>query len=621
MWLVEGLDIVRRRRSILLLVTVALVGVGVVVSALLPEVLPPRWTVGAAVGLAAVLLGFALVVALDSTDPIVRGPRHVGAAGGELVAVLPTEPEQQAAARLAASVRDARPSGLLRLGVAAGGRNVVWTAAWADELAVALARDGLAVLYVDLASGWSAPPGLDEVVRDGVKLGEAVTFESGVELARLGAGANQASALASLGVLVDRLPRDLDVLVVALPTAASQKVVGAANSLDHILMVGERDRTARIDLIAGGEALRTVGHQPQVILLDDVTAALSGATSTDDAAQEPESASAPEAAASPEPELDTQVMASDTQVVGPEPEPAEPEPAEPEPVEPDPAATPSEPWPPPEQQQPSSADDADDEQMASDARDVEVLLHAHEATAAALLEHDAAEGLDEPTRGTSRVDGSDAGADAPVSDAPDADADAPDAEVAWDEVTAAQPADAPLTDAPPAESGDALPRPVIDPEVELPVDPQAAPQADPDPQPQLRFDPHPQPDPQPQSQPRDPDGTDELPRIVRSDPPPDTPPATPHLVPPHDPAASAPSKEEMLQAMAALSVLDRELGQREERPSGHEARQAQRRSDTDARPAPTADDAHDPHASDRADTGERGHDGDADDAHDRDTGL
>ncbi|MFP4636702.1 MAG: hypothetical protein ACLFRD_12630, partial [Nitriliruptoraceae bacterium] len=309
-WLIEGLDIVRRRRGTLLAIVLGLILVGVALAGLAPSILPPRWSVGAAVGLAAVLLGFAVVVALDATDPIVRGPRHVSATRQELVAVLPTEPDPTEATRLAASVREAWPGGRLRLGIAAADRRVTSVSGWTDALAVALARDGLGVLHIDLAAGWSPPPGLHEVVADGVAMTDAVSFAPGLSLARLGAGGNQVEAMRSLGAITDRLPRDLDVLLVSLPAAASQRVVAAARSLDHVLILGQRDLTARIDLIAGADALGTVGHRAQVLLLDDVTAGPAPTPRTESEAakaaaghaEEPEPEAAAGHAEEPEPE-------------------------------------------------------------------------------------------------------------------------------------------------------------------------------------------------------------------------------------------------------------------------------------------------------------------------------
>jgi hypothetical protein len=274
LWLVEGLDIVEQRRPVLIAVTLGVVVVGVLLALLFPGIVPPVPVVGAAVGLAALLLGLAVAIALDAADLRLRGPRHVGAAGGELVAVLPTRAEGEGAATLATAVLEAREPGCpLLLGLAASGRDVRPTAAWTDALATALEAEGVSVLRIDLATGHSRSPGLLEVVRDGVKLVSAVTFGPEPRLARLGAGEDLQAALVALSSLPGRLPRDLDVLLVALPMAASRQVVDAVRSLDHVLIVAQRDRTSRVELIAGLDALEAAGTRAQVALLDDRTAA------------------------------------------------------------------------------------------------------------------------------------------------------------------------------------------------------------------------------------------------------------------------------------------------------------------------------------------------------------
>jgi hypothetical protein len=275
LWVVEGLDIARLRAVPLRAVVVALCLVGVVLAILVPDLVPPTALVGAAVALAALLLGLAVAVAVDAADLTVRGPRHVRAAGGELVAILPSGPDPEGAVPLAEAVLEAREEDgqRLLLGLAAAGRDARRCSAWTDALAVALARTGASVLRVDLANGRSERAGLVEVVREGRKLPSVVTFDPDLRLARIGAGHDHAGALEALPTLPTRLPRDLDVLLVALPTAASRQVVAATAALDHVLVVAERDSTSRVDLIAGLDALEAAGIAAQVMLLDDRTAA------------------------------------------------------------------------------------------------------------------------------------------------------------------------------------------------------------------------------------------------------------------------------------------------------------------------------------------------------------
>lgn len=273
LWLVEGLDIVHRKWMLLASVVLAVVVVGAVVALLFPGAVPRSPEVGAAIGLAALLLGLATAVATDATDLIVRGPRHVAAAGGELVAVLPRDPSVAAAGPLATAVLEVREPGVpLLLALATAGRDARRSNAWTDAIARALVSEGVGVLRVDLASGRSEQPGLVEVVRDGLRLSDAVSFEPGLKLAQLPAGRDHAEALVALTELPGRLPRDLDIMLVSLPTAASRSVVAAATALDHVLVVVERDRTSRVDLIASLDALEAAGTHAQAVLLDTQTA-------------------------------------------------------------------------------------------------------------------------------------------------------------------------------------------------------------------------------------------------------------------------------------------------------------------------------------------------------------
>ncbi|TVP69478.1 MAG: hypothetical protein EA340_07165, partial [Nitriliruptor sp.] len=273
LWLVEGLDIVSRKWVLLAVVTAVVLALGAIVAMVLPQVVPPTPAVGAAIGLAGLLLGLAAAVASDATDLVVRGPRHVAAAGGELVAVLPRDPSVAAAGPLASAVLEVREPGVpLLLAFATASRDARRSSAWTDAIARSLVAEGVGVLRVDLASGRSEHPGLVEVVRDGTRLADTVTFEPGVKLAQLSAGRDHADALAALTELPGRLPRDLDIMLVSLPTAASRSVVAAAAALDHVLIIVERDRTSRVDLIASLDALEAAGTHAQVVLLDTSTA-------------------------------------------------------------------------------------------------------------------------------------------------------------------------------------------------------------------------------------------------------------------------------------------------------------------------------------------------------------
>ncbi len=286
-WLFEGLDLVDQRRRALLLTFGLVVVAGGVLAALRPDLLPPTPEVGAAIGAAGLLLALAVLIALDTADLKVRGPRHVRAAGGELVAVLPSEPSRTAAADLATAILEARPSDrTLLLGIAAATGDGKRVARWSVVVARALAERGTSVLALDLTADGSARPGFLEMVRDGAKLGPLVDLDPEVRLATLGPGRDTTEALRAFNEAGRWIPRDLQVLLVSLPMAASRAVVRASLSLDQLLIVAERDRTSRVELIAGLDATEAVGTHAQVILIDDAYAGYLGIRGDEDAGDE-----------------------------------------------------------------------------------------------------------------------------------------------------------------------------------------------------------------------------------------------------------------------------------------------------------------------------------------------
>jgi hypothetical protein len=274
LWLVEGVDVAESRARILWGVAGGVCLVGILLTLALPGIVPPSPVLGGAIALASILLGFAVAVAMDAAALVVRGPRHVRAAGGDLVAVLPSEAATVDAVLLARAVLEARPDEeRLLLGLAPAGGDSALTAAWGAALGTAVAEEGASVLALDLASGRSESAGLAEALRDGRPLASVAEVDGRLRLARMGAGGDLSAALEGLGDLRERLPRDLDVLLVTLPVPASSQVVAAARDLDHLLLVAERDRTSRVDLIAALDALERVGVAAQVVLIDDWTVA------------------------------------------------------------------------------------------------------------------------------------------------------------------------------------------------------------------------------------------------------------------------------------------------------------------------------------------------------------
>jgi hypothetical protein len=270
--LVEVLDVLDRRASLLRGVVLAVVLVGVLLALFAPGVLPPTPLVGAAVAVIAILLGAGVAVAVDAGDGVVRGPHHVRAIGGELVGALPTEVSADAAGDLADAVLEARDDRRVVLGISAAGDDAA-TSRWADALAVALARRHASVLVVDVVGGATPTDGLVEVVFEDATLGRTVTFEREVKLARLGAGRDLDRVLEAAAEMPTRLPKDLEVLLLALPPVDDPDVLTVVEQLDAVLLLAPGGATPRVRLQTGIEAVERVGASAQVVLIDDRTAA------------------------------------------------------------------------------------------------------------------------------------------------------------------------------------------------------------------------------------------------------------------------------------------------------------------------------------------------------------
>jgi hypothetical protein len=266
-WLAEVLEVLVLRRSVLVATALGLSLLGVLTAMVVPQFLPPRPLVGAAVGLAAVLLAVAAALGIDSVDLTVRGPRHVRASGGRLGAEVAGPPDVRAVAGLAAGVARRAAEGRGRVGLVAAAEDGPDPLAWADALARALSARGLRVLLVDLMAERSAGPGVAEVAAGEARIAQAVGFDHELLLATLGPGGDRHAALAGLPVVVDRLPSDIEVLLVALPHLSEPGALGAAGSLDRLAVLVEEDHTARVDLIAALDAIDETEAGSDVVLL------------------------------------------------------------------------------------------------------------------------------------------------------------------------------------------------------------------------------------------------------------------------------------------------------------------------------------------------------------------
>ena len=269
LWSVELVDVLGRRGRMAVVVASALTGLALAVTAIAPAVVPPRALIGGLVAITALAVGMSLALALDALDVRIRGPRHVRSSGGELVALLPEIATASDARDLAHAVRAVQvPGTTLHLGLAPVGEDLTSCTAWARALAESLADGGASVLLVDIAAGPTDRPGIAEVVRERMPLGDVVTYDDARSLAVVGPGSDRIQALQALVTLPTVLPSDVDVLLVALPQIVTRSAVNASRVLDQVLFVAEANLSQRVELMASLDALRVAGCSPQVVLVD-----------------------------------------------------------------------------------------------------------------------------------------------------------------------------------------------------------------------------------------------------------------------------------------------------------------------------------------------------------------
>ena len=274
------LDAIDVRRTLVLAIAIGVSLVALVISTLFPSVLTPTLGVGAIIGLAGCLLGAAAAVAVDAGDRTVRGPRHVDAAGANLVTVVRGPVANDDLVTWA--LDRVREHDGLRLVLAAAGTDVLRSRRLGESLGAALARRGHRVLYADLCDPHAAEPGAVEVVRGEMKLSQVVRFESGLSLARVGPGNSRDFALTEFPSFVARLPSDVDLLLAALPGLRQPGTLAAVAAADRVLLLVTANETSRVDLIAALDALDEAHVPGDVILLHDAVQPPAVGSSTPD---------------------------------------------------------------------------------------------------------------------------------------------------------------------------------------------------------------------------------------------------------------------------------------------------------------------------------------------------
>lgn len=265
-WLDGFVDILQARRRTWVAAAIAVVLLGALLALLAPSLLPPTLLMGVAVGIAAALLATAVVVALDSADVVVRGPRHVVAAGGQVAGTISRAPGD-IDALMALIDRHGSEHGV-RVALTPASRSAGVPGARANMIAEELAQRDLKVLCTDLTRGRTPAVGLSDVLSGERKLADAVRFDEELFLAHLAIGSEPEAALAGFADWANSLPDDLDVLVAALPPLAEPGVLPAVQGVELVLVLVEVDRTERVDLIACLDAIDAAAVPAALVLVD-----------------------------------------------------------------------------------------------------------------------------------------------------------------------------------------------------------------------------------------------------------------------------------------------------------------------------------------------------------------
>jgi len=268
--LVEFVTILESRRTVARLAAGGFVLLGVLIALAAPSVVPRHPLVGAAVGIGAVLVGIAGVLATDANDLIIRGPQHVRAAGSRTSVSVPATPNPATIGRLSMLVAGRVDTGARVVSIVPASKSVRDIPAWTDLIAAQLAGVGTHVVVVDLTGTWGDIDdlGVSDVARGRKRLSEAVTFDPELTVARLGTGADPQAARESVVGFLSRVPKDVDLVLLAMPSLTMAGALTAVGATDAAIVLAEVDVTHRLALIGTLDAIDDVGVDADVVLLD-----------------------------------------------------------------------------------------------------------------------------------------------------------------------------------------------------------------------------------------------------------------------------------------------------------------------------------------------------------------
>lgn len=332
----EIAELLHLQRPAAAVAAAAVVLFALLVTLVAPGVLPANVVTGLVVGVLALLAAGAAAVVLDGRDPILRGPRHLRRDGHAVLARMAgPDPVQHGGPVLAAIER--RLEGREHFGLVLTG-----TGSDPSELAVTLGRAAAAAGHTALVIDLRAPgaPGVADVGEGTVRLGEAARLADDRPYAWIGAGVDRAAAARAAAGVARRPPRDLKLLLVVAPDAATH-VPEVLQACDRTVLLVAADTQQRAMVTARLDALERAGGHPEAIVVGGLRV-LSDDTAALDNGPMAESATAAAATAGPTTASEADEKPEPTVPPSPQPPPTVPE--SPDPEEPEPT-TPSEPEP------------------------------------------------------------------------------------------------------------------------------------------------------------------------------------------------------------------------------------------------------------------------------------
>lgn len=258
----EIAELLHLQRPAALVAAAVVVLVGLAVAFFAPDLLPPNPFTGLAVGLLALLAAVTAAVVLDGRDPILRGPRHLRRDGHTVLARMAgPDPVEHSGAVVAALERRLAERDHLSIALTGSGTD---PSRLAEAVGRAAAADGHTSLVIDLRS--PSAPGVADVGAGTVRLGEAAQLAGDRPYAWIGTGTDRSQAVPAAATVARRPPRDLALLLIVAPEAATH-APDLLQACDRTVLLVAADSQQRAMVSARLEALVRAGGRPEAIVV------------------------------------------------------------------------------------------------------------------------------------------------------------------------------------------------------------------------------------------------------------------------------------------------------------------------------------------------------------------